>query len=198
MWAIIGLGNPGARYAHTRHNVGFAALEELCRAAGLQLSEKSAYMIARGSIEGEKAVLVEPLTFMNLSGQAVSDVMRRNPLEPANLIVVHDDIDLPTGALRVRSGGSSGGHKGVESIIQSLGTREFIRVRIGVGRDGSQDVKDFVLSKFRPEEKVLVGEAVSLACDAVRTIISRGLQAAMNSHNRRPKPPKAPKPEEQG
>lgn len=192
MWAIIGLGNPGARYAHTRHNVGFMALEELCRAAGAQLSEKSGYKIARGSIEGERAVLVEPLTFMNLSGQAVAEVMRRNPIEPANLIVIHDDIDLPAGALRVRSGGSSGGHKGVESIIQSIGTREFIRVRIGVGRDGAQDVKDFVLSKFRPDEKALVGDAVGLACDAVGVIVSRGLQAAMNGFNRRPKPARAP------
>lgn len=187
MWGIVGLGNPGRRYAGTRHNIGFMVLEEICRRIGAELIEKTDYKVARGSIEGERALLMEPLTFMNLSGGAVREVFRNNPVETSHLIVIHDDIDLPTGRLRVRAGGSSGGHRGVESIIQSIGTKDFVRVRIGVGRDADRDVKDFVLSGFKPDERELVGEAVHDACDAVSAIIKSGLSSAMNRFNKRPK-----------
>lgn len=165
-------------------------VDELCRRIGALLAEKDGYKISRGSIEGEKVILLEPLTFMNLSGNAVAEVLRNTQVEPENIIVIHDDIDLPTGALRIRTGGSSGGHRGVESVLQRLGSREFQRVRIGVGRDESRDVKDFVLSCFHPDEREAVNKAIDDACDAVQLMMRSGAEVAMNRYNRRATPKK--------
>lgn len=183
MWLIVGLGNPGRRYAKTRHNAGFMVADELAERYGIELKARESYMAGKGSMEGEDVVLLEPLTFMNRSGLAVREVMRRYGAGPENLIVIHDDIDMETGKLKIREKGSSGGHKGVESIIQSIGTREFIRVKVGIGRGEDIPVEDYVLSKFRKEEAPLIKDAIQRASDAVSTIVKDGVKKAMNAFN---------------
>lgn len=183
MWLVAGLGNPGSGYAKTRHNIGFLVIDLIAEEYRFELKQKENYIIGKGSIEGNNVILIEPLTFMNRSGLAVRDVMRRNGIETSDLIVIHDDIDMDTGKLKIRKEGSSGGHKGVESIIQDLGTQDFIRVKIGVGRGEGVPVEDYVLGKFRKEEQPLIKEAVSRAADAVTSILKIGVEKAMNSFN---------------
>lgn len=183
MWLIVGLGNPGARYARTRHNIGFLVVDECADRLRTAFSEKPDYMICSGSIEDSRVVLLEPLTFMNLSGRAVKKVLGKYNVQPENLIVVHDDLDLGTGKLKIRKKGSSGGHRGVESIIQNIGTKEFIRLKIGIGRSEFVPTEEYVLSKFRKDEIPLIREAVVNAADAVDCIIRLGVEKAMNSFN---------------
>lgn len=183
MWLVAGLGNPGSGYSKTRHNIGFLVIDLIAEEHRIELKQKENYIIGKGSMEGNNVVLIEPLTFMNRSGTAVRDVMRRNGIQPSELIVIHDDIDMVTGKLKIRKDGSSGGHKGVESIIQDIGTKEFIRVKIGVGRGEGVPVEDYVLSKFRKEELPLIKEAVSSAAEAVKAILKTGVEKAMNSFN---------------
>ncbi len=185
MWAIVGLGNHPAKYARTRHNIGFRVVEELASRHSLKFSDKELYRIARGSIGGEDVVLVEPLTYMNRSGLAVRRVLGKSNATAETLIVVHDDIDMPTGRLKLRPGGSSGGHRGIESIIEHIGTRGFIRVKIGVGRDPGMLPEDYVLKKFGRDELKVVEPAVSRASDAIEAVLSEGLEAAMNEFNKR-------------
>lgn len=183
MWLIVGLGNPGRRYAKTRHNIGFMVADDLAERYGIELRTKELYVAGKGSIEGNNIVLVEPLIFMNRSGLAVRDAMRRHGVEAGNLIVIHDDIDMETGKLKIRKKGSSGGHKGIESIIQETGTKEFIRVKIGVGREEGVLVEDYVLGKFRKEEIPALKEAIISAASAVVMIIQDGVDKAMNTFN---------------
>lgn len=183
MWIVSGLGNPGPRYARTRHNAGFMVVDTLAGRFRAELRERQAYSIWKGSIEGIDIILLEPLTFMNRSGLVVSEVMRKYNTQPEHLIVVHDDIDLETGRLKVREKGSSGGHKGIESIIESIGTRDFIRVKIGIGREEGTPVEDYVLSRFRKDETLLIKEAVGRASDAVCEILKNGVEKAMNKFN---------------
>ncbi len=185
MWLLVGLGNPGSRYARTRHNIGFLVIEAVADRQGLQFREKTDYKICDGSIEGERIVLVEPLTFMNRSGSAVRKVVDKFIIRPANIIVAHDDLDMETGRLKVRRKGSSGGHKGIESIIQSIGSSDFIRVKIGIGRDPSVPVEKFVLSKFAKEELPAVKEAITRAADSIPFIIAEGIEKAMNKFNKK-------------
>lgn len=184
MWLVVGLGNPGGRYARTRHNIGFLVIDRLVGRYGLEFIEKSDYLFCSGSIEGEKTVLMEPLTFMNRSGGAVRKVVGKFAIPPEKIIVVHDDLDLETGRLKIRKKGSSGGHKGVESIIQSVGSPDFIRVKVGIGRDQFIPVEKYVLSKFSKEELPLVKEAVGMAADSVPVIIAEGVEKAMNKFNK--------------
>lgn len=183
MWVIVGLGNPGRRYAKTRHNAGFMVADEISERYGIDLKERESYLMGKGSIEGSSAILLEPLTFMNRSGLAVGPVMARNGVPPENLVVIHDDIDMETGRLKIRARGSSGGHKGIDSIIGSIGTRDFVRVKIGVGREEGVSAEDYVLRKFRKDEIPLIKEAVLRAADAVAAIIRDGVGKAMNSFN---------------
>ena len=183
MWLLVGLGNPGLRYARTRHNIGFMVMDRLAESLDLSFREKTDYRACSGSISGQKVVLMEPLTFMNRSGNAVRKVFSKYAVLPANLIVVHDDLDLEAGKLKIRKKGSSGGHKGIESVIQNLGTQDFIRVRIGIGRDPFVPTEDYVLSKFRKNEKPLIQDAVNKAADAVCSIIIHGADKAMNTFN---------------
>ncbi len=184
VWLIAGLGNPGSKYSRTRHNIGFIIVEEVADNYKIDLLEKKdGYKIGRGSIEGHKVLLVEPLLYMNLSGPAIQNVFRKSGIQPENLIVVHDDLDMDTGKLRIRKTGSSGGHKGVESIMQTIGSRDFIRVKIGIGREPGEPAERYVLKKFRKEEMVLIQEAVQKASEAIRSIISEGVDKAMNRYN---------------
>lgn len=184
MWLIAGLGNPGSRYEKTRHNVGFLVLEEFIRRQQLEFKEKEAYKICKGSLGDEKIILLEPLTFMNRSGAAVREIMQKSNISPEKLIVIHDDLDLETGILKIRKKGSSGGHKGIESIIQNIGTQEFIRLKIGIGRDPFVPTEKYVLSKFRKEEIQLIKEAIAKAVESAQAIITDGVESAMNRFNR--------------
>ena len=183
MWLIVCLGNPGRKYTRTRHNIGFMVAEGIATRYGLELKTKESYRIGKGSIEGNGIILVEPLTFMNRSGVAVKEVMRRYPLGPHNLIVVHDDLDMETGKLKIREKGSSGGHRGIESIIENLGTREFVRVKIGIGREEGVSAEEYVLRKFGKDQIPLIKDALVRASDAIAMILREGAEKAMNEFN---------------
>lgn len=183
MWVIVGLGNPGRRYTKTRHNIGFMVADNLAERYGIELRTKELYTAGKGSMEGNNIVLVEPLTFMNRSGLAVKDVMQRHGVEAGNLIVIHDDIDMETGKLKIRKTGSSGGHKGIASIIERIGTKEFVRVKIGIGREEEVPAEDYVLRKFGKDQISLIKDAIVRASDAIAMIIRDGVDKAMNKFN---------------
>lgn len=183
MWAVVGLGNYGSKYSKTRHNLGFMVVEALAESYDISLQEKKDYLFGKGSIEGQAALLIEPLTFMNNSGIAVRDVMKKFNVLPENLIVIHDDIDIETARIKIKKNGSSGGHRGIESIIQHIGTKEFIRIKIGIGRDQDMEPENYVLKKFKREELPFIKDAIQKAADAVQTIVSQGIHEAMNRFN---------------
>lgn len=182
MKVIVGLGNPGRQYAGTRHNIGFDVIDELARRWVAQLRPwKSVALVAVDSARG--AVLVQPQTFMNLSGEAVGRVATFHKVEPTDVLVIVDEVQLPLGRIRLRRSGSAGGHNGLKSIIQHLGP-EFPRLRIGVGRgDARWDLADHVLSRFEPSEREVMSDAVVRAADAVELFVSDGIQSAMNRFN---------------
>ncbi len=183
MWLIVGLGNPGGKYAKTRHNVGFQVLDELADRMRLEWKDRIEYRMCRGSIGDERVVLLEPQTFMNRSGSAVRPVAEKFSVEPENTIVVHDDLDMEAGRLKIRKSGSSGGHRGVESVIQCIGSKAFIRVKVGIGRDQSVPPDRYVLMKFGRDEMPVIGDAIRRAADSIETIIAEGVDKAMNRHN---------------
>ncbi|MBI4691674.1 MAG: aminoacyl-tRNA hydrolase [Nitrospirae bacterium] len=183
MWAVIGLGNYGTGYSKTRHNLGFMVLDAIAASLDIDLQEKRDYIIGKGSISGHDVLLVEPLTFMNNSGLVVRDAIRRFNILSENLIVIHDDLDMNTGKLKIKKNGSSGGHRGIESIIQNIGTKEFIRIKIGIGREIGISPEDYVLKKFRREEVPVIKDSIKQAVAAVITIISEGTAKAMNKFN---------------
>jgi PTH1 family peptidyl-tRNA hydrolase len=182
---VAGLGNPGRRYAGTRHNIGFAVAEEVARRAGRVFDQqRSNALVCRLKPGAEGTVLVKPLTMMNLSGQAVGELARFYRIDPPAILAVVDDVNLPLGRLRLRMGGSAGGHNGLKSLIEHLGTVEFPRLRVGVGRgDPRRDLADHVLARFDPDEEDSVNEAVARAADAVETFLAEGILAAMNRFN---------------
>jgi len=181
---IVGLGNPGHRYSRTRHNVGFEVIDRIARRTRVRVSQRRRRSLtAEVIIAGQEVMLVKPQTYMNLSGAAVADLVERLGLVPLDLIVVYDDADLPTGSIRIRPKGSAGGHKGVKSIIDALGTNEFPRVRIGIGPMRGEGV-DYVLSRFSRSERMLTRLSTREAADAIETILSEGIEPAMNKYNR--------------
>lgn len=188
MILIAGLGNPGEKYRRTRHNIGFLVIDRIAEEYGIALQTKDSYSIGEGALEGHRVTLLKPLAFMNLSGRAVQKILRKfvgSSEEPGSrLIVIHDDIDMPVGRVRLRRNGSSGGHRGIESIIVETGTKEFVRIKVGVGRDPNVPVEHFVLQSFRPDERDAVKESIGQAADAVVTIVAHGIDRAMNSVNR--------------
>ena len=185
IFLIAGLGNPGLGYKHTRHNFGFMALDSLAKDLDINLQRvKFKAMIGEGVYLGNKLVLTKPLTFMNESGSSVAPLMRYFKIPLDHLIVIHDDLDLPFGKLRVRSSGSAGGQRGMASIINRLGTQDFTRVRLGIGRPpGQMDPVDFVLTKFAKAEEELRLIVLKEAVEAVKMIIQEGVTAAMNNFN---------------
>ena len=185
MKLIVGLGNPGSEYAGTKHNVGFMVLDELGRRHRISLKKRGETSAGPGYIKTEKVVLLKPLTYMNLSGLAVSRVLRGNGLTAADLIVVHDDMDLPFGRLRLRFGGRSGGHHGIDSIIAEIGDSEFLRIKIGIGRPPEGDAARHVLTAFNLEETQALDRAILRAADAVEMVAGEGIERAMNLFNRR-------------
>lgn len=188
MRLIVGLGNPGLKYAHTPHNLGFAVVERLAgRARVRSRKEWARSVVARGRLDGQEVLLAQPLTYMNLSGAGVSVLLRAEGLTPRNLIVVFDDAALPWGMIRVRERGSAGGHKGLESVLASLGTDEFLRVRLGVkpAEDWVGDLADYVTTPMSPEQQQQAEEMVGEAAEAVRVILREGAGRAMARFNRR-------------
>lgn len=188
MKLIAGLGNPGREYAATRHNIGFMVIDRLARKLGVAVEKKKfKALYGQGQIGPEKVLLAKPQTYMNLSGEAVSALLRWHKLGPSDLIVVFDDMDLPPGKLRIRQEGGAGGHKGMESIIWSLGTEAFPRLRIGVGKPENPnfDGAGYVLSRLAEDDVKIFTEAVDLAAEAVQCIVSEGLERAMNEYNRK-------------
>ena len=180
---IVGLGNPGPRYARTRHNLGFMVLDHLAERLGLCWQIAADGLLAEGVLAGRLVILLKPLTYMNRSGDAVAALVRRRP-EIADIIVVHDDLDLPLGRLRIRRSGSAGGHRGVASVIAALGTEGFGRVRIGVDRPPAGiDATDYVLAEFPPEEMAAAREAVARATAALEVLVADGYEAAMSRFN---------------
>lgn len=183
MKMIVGLGNPGRKYSHTRHNIGFKVLEELARRHRIE-KEESRYdaIVGHLRINQEKLLLVKPLTFMNLSARAVRPLFNWYKLELFELLLVYDDMDLPVGSLRIRARGGAGGHKGMHSICESLGSREFPRIRIGIGRPPGGAI-DWVLSEFSAAEKEIMQKAVEKAADAIECWAKNGIDACMNAYN---------------
>jgi peptidyl-tRNA hydrolase, PTH1 family len=184
-FVLVGLGNPGREYRETRHNVGFQAVDQLCASFGIKLSRlQSKALIGTGLWEGYKIVIAKPQTYMNLSGQAVSSLLRFYKVPLTQLLVFHDDIDLPVGTLRIRPGGGSAGQRGLASIIEQLGTQDFPRMRIGVGRPPGQKVAaDYVLQNFSSTDLEVISIVLERSVEAARTFIRDGLDKAMNLYN---------------
>lgn len=188
MYIIAGLGNPGRQYEGTRHNVGFSVIDILADKYGIALDfEKHKAICGKGVIEGEKVILVKPLTFMNLSGESLQEVVHYYKVDPENdLIVISDDIDLDVGRIRVRPKGSAGGHNGLKNIIAHLGTDGFARVKVGVGaKPKGWDLADWVLGHFSDEDEKLMQESKNNAALAVVDIMQEGCEKAMNHFNKK-------------
>jgi peptidyl-tRNA hydrolase, PTH1 family len=185
LFLIVGLGNPGAQYRRSRHNVGVMAIERLAERNGIAINRQQFFgKSGRGVIAGRGALLLLPQTYMNLSGQSVQAACEFHKLSPEFVVVVHDDVDLELGRIQVKRGGGHGGHKGVESIVLLLGGADFLRVRLGIGRPPQQgDTSDYVLGAFRADEEVAVGRLVERAANAVEVVLETGLNQAMNQFN---------------
>jgi len=184
MFLIVGLGNPGEKYKWSRHNLGFMVLDELSHNLGIKFKRERLYWYALAKYAGNDLLLVKPKTFMNLSGNAVQSVVNKKKIDLSRLLVVCDDFHLPIGKIRIRTKGSDGGHNGLTSVIQSLGTNEFPRLRIGIGSDFSKnETVDFVLSSFMKKEIVEVKKSVKVSCQAVYCFIDQGIENTMNEFN---------------
>jgi PTH1 family peptidyl-tRNA hydrolase len=187
MFLVVGLGNPGRQYEANRHNVGFMVVEEIRRSAGLpDFKEKFSGVWTRGEVAGQEVVLLEPMTFMNLSGDSVQPAMAFFKVRPEEVIVVHDELDLAWKDVRLKMSGGHAGHNGLRSIIGRLGTPDFLRVRVGIGRPPAGwrgDVADWVLQNFDSMEKAELPDVISRASDAVTRLLKEGPSAAMNTVN---------------
>jgi peptidyl-tRNA hydrolase, PTH1 family len=205
MKLIVGLGNPGNQYAHNRHNIGFMCVTHFAKKHDWGFEKKEGLArTAHGRIDGEEIVLARPQTFMNASGEAVKKLVIKYRVKPENLIVIHDEMDLRLGVIRIRRGGGTAGHNGVESIIRELGTTDFVRVRVGVGhpRDATTEehrhVVGYVLGDFSPDEAEIIKNVIGETDQAIGTLMKDGLETAMNRFNKTnsPKPDKAEKTKE--
>jgi PTH1 family peptidyl-tRNA hydrolase len=193
MKLIVGLGNPGLFYANNRHNIGLMCVKNIGREHRIRFNKKQGQArTGSGKIGGQEVTLARPQTYMNNSGEAVEPLLRRLKITPADMIVIHDDLDLPTGKIRIRFGGGSGGHKGIESIVAHINSRDFYRIRVGIGRptgtesatpDKEAAVIDYVLSAFTREEKKIIQKVIPDVELAVTCLITEGLEAAMNRFN---------------
>ncbi len=185
-YLIVGLGNPGREYEGHRHNVGYQTLDYIARQHGIEIKKRRFKALwGEGEIAGQRVILAKPLTFMNESGQAVGPLSRYYKVPPERLIVIYDDIDLAFGKIRVRPDGSSGGHNGIKSLIQHVGSDDFIRIRIGIGRPTYGDPADYVLNDFSPDQRPVVERAYAVAEEIVRCILTEGVRQAMNRYNGR-------------
>ena len=185
-WLIVGLGNPGEQYENTRHNVGFLVADELGERGSFPIQRlKFKALTNTAVISGQGALVMKPTTYMNLSGEAVGEAARFYKIPPSRVLVISDDVDLPLGKLRIRTGGSAGGHNGLKSVIQHLGADQFPRLKVGVGGKPhpDYDMADWVLGKLQGEDKRVMDEAVRRAADGVECLLGEGAQRAMNRFN---------------
>ncbi len=187
MYIIVGLGNPTKEYQATRHNIGWDAITRISEDYRIPLDfKKHKAICGKGYIEGEKVILAQPITYMNLSGESVRELMDFYKVSPQEIIIVYDDISLEVGQLRIRKKGSAGGHNGIKSIISHLGTDEFPRIKVGVGdKPKDWDLADYVLSRFTKEENAIIRDALKDTSDACRMITRGEIDAAMNQYNRK-------------
>lgn len=186
MFLIVGLGNPGREYELSRHNIGFVVTDLLVDQWQISLRQNRRHQarVGKGRIAGQEVVVAQPLTYMNLSGQAVGSLARWYHLPPSQIIVVNDDLDLEVGRIRIRPRGHTGGHHGLDSIVAALGSSEFIRLRIGIGRpEHKEDVVDYVLAPFGDEDWEVVKAAVHRAAEAIEAILTQGVEKAMDQFN---------------
>jgi peptidyl-tRNA hydrolase, PTH1 family len=203
MKLIVGLGNPGQEYSTNRHNIGFLCVNHIAKTHRIALDDKRGKArIGIGNIAGNQVVLAKPQTYMNLSGESVGPLMQRYLVKLEDLIVIHDDLDLPLGKIRIRPDSSAGGHNGIKSIIDCLGTQNFVRIRVGISRpqniesDRFVSVKEYVLGDFSEADQPVIEATIKRVGDAVVTLLTAGLNPAMNKFNTEPKPPKEKKPED--
>ena len=190
MKLIVGLGNPGREYGQHRHNMGFRCVNYFARKHNLEFSKRqSRSQIARGRVAGEDIILAKPQTFMNLSGRAVAPLVQQLMIPLNDLVVIYDDLDLPLGRIRMRERGSAGGHRGIQSIIDSLNSEDFPRIRVGLGRPpevrSEDEVAAYVLSEFTSDEQPSVTEAVARVAEALEVLLSGGIADAMNRFNQK-------------
>jgi peptidyl-tRNA hydrolase, PTH1 family len=183
---LVGLGNPGARYQWTRHNAGFMVLDRLSHLAGIPFAKKgSSGLSGEGFWQGQRLILLKPQTFMNLSGRSIAEVARFHKIPCEDIVVVHDDLDIPFGSVRLKKGGGHGGHNGLRSIFSDFGARDFIRLRIGIGRPVRGDVVDYVLQPFSGKEMESLASVLDGAVDTLESLFSAGLEKTMSLHNNR-------------
>lgn len=189
-WLVVGLGNPGERYERTRHNIGAMVLEVLRERLGTRLKRhKSGCLVAEETVAGRRAVLARPTSYMNESGRPVGQLARFYGVAPERIIVVHDELDVPFGEVRIKEGGGSAGHNGLKSLVAHLGSKDFVRVRVGVSRPrGTNDAVDYVLSRFSASERKELPSLTDSAADAIELIFEVGVERAMNEVNTRPSP----------
>lgn len=184
MYVIAGLGNPGKKYENTRHNIGFITLDALAETYNIKVDKlKFKSLVGEGRIAGQKVILVKPQTYMNLSGDAVREVMNFYKLDPEELIVIYDDIDIEIGSLRIRKSGGPGTHNGMKSIVSQLGSNKFPRIRIGIGGSSGRDLVDHVIGNFSKQERELLDDTVKNAVSAIECIIDQDIDMAMNRFN---------------
>jgi PTH1 family peptidyl-tRNA hydrolase len=191
-WLIAGLGNPGPEYSHNRHNVGYWCINRLARLHGINLRAKTLAAIGEGDVRGVPVVLVKPRTYVNRSGDAVGPALRRWNVDPRNMVIIYDELDLPAGRIRIKAGGGSGGHNGIKSIIAAAGTQDFARIRVGIGRPHVEGkptwdpkyVADWVLSDPSPEMVRTLQDAASRATEAVEAILTEGVETAANRYTK--------------
>ncbi|MBQ7395001.1 MAG: aminoacyl-tRNA hydrolase [Lentisphaeria bacterium] len=186
---VVGLGNPGREYESTRHNVGFMVVNKLLAgfpAGRFEESSSAESRLFTGRLRGKELALQMPQTYMNLSGKAVALYARRNQIKPEEILVISDDLDLPLGRIRLRAGGSDGGHNGLKSVIAELGSASFKRLRIGIGHQESGTTADYVLGSFSTEETPVLNEVLERAAEAVNCVLSAGMSCAMNKYNVKP------------
>jgi len=193
MKLIVGLGNPGQIYAHNRHNIGFMCVSHLAKTRRIRFDKKQGQArTGLGEAADSKLMVARPQTGMNLSGEAVSRLVKKSKIRLADLIIIHDDLDLPLSKIRISKGSSSGGHKGIDSIITHLGSADFLRIRVGIGRpaivegstkDREAEIIDYVLSDFTSDEKKTIAQVIPKVSEAILCLLSEGLTAAMNKYN---------------
>lgn len=184
MWLIVGLGNPGQAYQNTRHNLGYQVISAVSSAFSIPFTRRTKqYSCGSGTISGREVILLKPLTFMNRSGTAVREAMKSFG-GAGNVLIIHDDIDLETGVIKIRRNGSAGGHRGVESIIDQTGTKDSVRLKVGIGRPVEALAEDYVLEPFKRAERPVIKHAVETAVGAVEAIICKGIAYAQNHYHR--------------
>lgn len=198
VYIIVGLGNPGKKYENTRHNMGFIAVDLIAEEYGIKVDKlKFKALVGEGRIAGQKVVLVKPQTFMNLSGQSVTEIMNFYKEDIENLIVIYDDIDIPTGSIRLRKKGSAGTHNGMRNIVYLLGDDGFPRIRVGIGSETKVDLINYVVGGVSKKEKDILEDALTKAAKAAVCIIEKGIDKAMNEYNIKPKKEKKEKAEKE-